>query len=352
MKNSVMRVLDGAVADGGVPGILAEIHHGQDRWFGTAGVADIETGARREAGHRFRIGSTTKTFVATVVLQLAGEGELSLDDTVATWLPGLIGDEITVRQLLNHTSGLFNYVLAPALIATYTGLAFLEHRFDSIKPERLVEIAMSHPADFAPGTAWGYSNTNYVVAGLLIERVTGASLADEISRRVLRPLGLTGTSVPVGDDASIAGPHSRHYSKLYLPDIDGRDVTELNPSWARGAGDMISTAADLGVFFRELLGGGLLKPAEQQEMFTTVATGDKWIPNTGYGLGVASVRLARGTEVWGMGGAIHGSWSYSFGTRDGSRLVVVNVNGDWAAGGRPDPIGVFTDLLEAEFASE
>ncbi|MFD3552159.1 serine hydrolase domain-containing protein [Streptomyces goshikiensis] len=349
--SAVQRVLDHAVADGGVPGILATVRNGRETWVGTAGVADTDTGRPRGPQDRFRIGSTTKTFTATVMLQLAAEHRIDLDDPVEKWLPGVVRgpgyepEKITIRQLLNHTSGIYDYVNDDAMRDRGTGTAFLDHRFDSYRPEEIVRIGLSHPPTFAPGTGWRYSNTPYFLAGLIIERVTGRPLADAIARRVTGPLGLSATYLPRGDDPLIRGPHGRHYSKLMLtaPDAAVYDVTELNPSWGWAAGGMVSTTGDLDRFFRALLGGRLLPPAQQREMFTMTDTKD-WIPATTYGLGVASQKLSCGVTVWGMGGAINGSWTYTFGTRDGSRMVSVNSNGDWDV-----PIVAFTEALQAEF---
>lgn len=338
--NDLQTILDQAVADGGVPGILADVRDGSRTWFGTAG--------ERKQSDRFRIGSLTKAFTSTVVLQLDAEGELSLDDTVERRLPGLVpnGGEITVRRLLNQTSGLFNYTMDEKLLARYVGPGFLKHRFDRVTPEELVKAAMAYPPAFAPGEGWGYSNTNFVLAGMIIEKVTGRSYAEEVERRIARPLDLTGTYVP-GDDTALRGPHSRHYSKLMLPDPDAEihDATEMDASSAWAAGGMVSTSGDLHRFFHALLGGRLL-PAEQlEEMFTGVSTeGSGWIPGTTYGLGVFWQRLSCGTTVWGGGGAINGSWTYAMGSRDGEHFLVGNVSGDWG-----DPIGIFTRLLEAEF---
>ncbi|WP_328622471.1 serine hydrolase domain-containing protein [Streptomyces sp. NBC_00354] len=349
--STVQQVLDRAVAEGGVPGILTEIRDGRETWFGEAGVADTSTGRQRRPQDRFRIGSTTKTFTATVMLQLAAERRLRLDDSVEKWLPGTVRgpgyepEKITIRQLLNHTSGIFDYVNDDVMRARGAGTPFLEHRFDRYSPEEIVHIGVSHPPTFAPGTGWGYSNTPYFLAGMIIERVTGRPLADAIAQRIARPLGLTGTYLPSGDDPLIRGPHGRHYSTLMTttPDAGIYDVTELNPSWGWAAGGVISTVGDLDRFFGALLGGRLLPPAQQQEMFTMVAT-EKWIPDTTYGLGVASLKLPCGATVWGMGGAINGSWTYTFGTRNGTHMVSVNSNGDWNY-----PISAFTDVLKAEF---
>ncbi|MET8682742.1 serine hydrolase domain-containing protein [Streptomyces sp. NPDC004732] len=345
--DAAQRVLDRAVQEGGVPGILAQVRDRGGNWFGTAGVADTRT--RRSRGHedRFRIGSITKTFTATVLLQLVAESRLTLRDTVEQWLPGVVtgnghdGGTITVRQLLDHTSGIFSHTHDQPALSTQ----------ESYTPAELVGIAVSHPADFPAGTGWAYSNTNYVVAGMIIERVTGRTLTEEIADRLARPLGLTGTSLPVGADAALPRPHARHYTKLFSPDPDApvHDVTELEttPYWA--AGGMISTVSDLTRFFSALLGGRLLRPEQQRELLTMTPTQD-WLPRSTYGLGVSRVMLPSGTALWGMGGALFGSWSYVYGTRDGTHLLAVNINADWVSGRWEDPIGIFTELLEAEFS--
>ncbi|MFJ2861731.1 serine hydrolase domain-containing protein [Kitasatospora sp. NPDC087314] len=355
-RNGVQSVLDRAVSEAGLPGARAEVRDGDSTWFGTAGTADLDTGREIAPKDRFRIGSTTKTFVATVVLQLAAEQRLSLDDSVEHWLPGLVdgngydGSRITVRQLLNHTSGVFNYAEAPQLAAEFVGPPFLRHRFDDLTPRQLVEAAVVNGPKFAPGAGWAYSDTNYALAGMIVEKAAGRSLAQEIAERIAKPLHLKSTYEPAAGDMRIHGPHGRHYSTLMLSGDDAPvyDVTELNPSWGYGSGDMISTTGDLNTFFRALLEGRMLPPAQQREMFTVLDPQGHWIPDTRYGLGVASLKLSCGT-VWGMGGAINGSWSYTFGTRDGRHLLSTEVNGDWAKGSWGSPIGVFTAELEAEF---
>ncbi|MGW7614882.1 serine hydrolase domain-containing protein [Streptomyces antimycoticus] len=343
---AIQRLLQQAVTRRILPGILAEVRDGDRQWFGTAGVADTRTGRERSQQDRFRIGSISKTFVATVVLQLAAEGRLSLADTAEQWLPGVVhghhhdGAGVNIRMLLNHTSGIFNYTDDREAL----------NRSESHTPESLVRIAVSHPPAFAPGSGWAYSNTNYVLAGLIIERATGRALAEEITERISRPLGLTGTYLPHGSDPTIHGPHSRRYTKLFRSDPGApvHDATELDAAMFWAAGGMISTAGDLNRFSGALLGGRILPPDQQRGMFTTVPTRD-WISNAAYGLGVSSVTLPCGETVWGMGGALFGSWSYSYGARDGEQMVTANVNGDWCDGGWDDPIGIFTDLLQAKF---
>ncbi|HJD81603.1 serine hydrolase domain-containing protein [Kitasatospora aureofaciens] len=349
--------LDQAVTAAGLPGAMAEVRNDGATWFGQAGTADLNTGRPLRPQDRFRIGSTTKTFVATALLQLEAEHRLSLDDSVEQWLPGLVdgngydGSRITLRQLLNHTSGVANFAVADQVSKDFQGLPFLQHRFDSFTPRQLVRLGTSVKPDFAPGTGWRYSDTNYVLAGLVIEQATGHSLAQEITDRFVKPLHLKSTYEPTGDDTGIRGPHGRFYSKLGsmdAPTLPEYDVTELNPSWGYGSGDLISTTGDLSTFFQALLAGRLLPPAQAAEMFTMQDPGNAWIPQSHYGLGVASLTLSCG-QMWGMGGAINGSWSYTFGTRDGRHLLSTEVNGDWADGEQWGPISVFTKELEAEF---
>ncbi|MFJ9767237.1 serine hydrolase domain-containing protein [Streptomyces erythrochromogenes] len=353
---AVQEVLDRAVSTAGLPGMVAEVQDRRGRWFAAAGVADTATGRERRPEEQYRIGSTTKTFTATLALQLAAERELSLDDTVERWLPGLVrgngydAGAITVRHLLGMTSGLFNYAVDESLLSRHYGPAFLEHRYDRFSPEQLVEIATTHAPDFAPGEGWTYSNTGYVLAGLIIEKASGRTLADQLERRIARPLGLTGTYLPDAGEHGLRGPHARLYSKNFLntPDAEIHDVTELNTSFAWSAGGMVSTTGDLNRFFAELLGGRLLPPAQQEEMFAArPAPEGKWIPGASYGLGMSSMTVSSGATVWGMGGAINGSFCYTYGTRDGEHLVAQSVNGDW-----DDPIGIFTQVLEAEFAGD
>ncbi|WP_436761995.1 serine hydrolase domain-containing protein [Streptosporangium sp. V21-05] len=347
----VQQVLDQAVAAKLAPGMVADVRDGRRSWFGSAGVSDTGTGRERRRNERFRIGSASKAFTATVVLKLAAEGRLSLDDTLDTWLPGLFDnsayepDRITVRQLLNQTSGVYAYSDDPAFFATGVGPEWFEHRYDTHTPEKLVGIALAHPPTGEPGRSFKYSNTNYILAAMIVEKATGRTFEQELIRTVIRPLRLTGTSLP-RTDPGIRGPHPVHYSILFSRDPRPavHDATRMNQSFAWSAGGVISTTADLNRFFAALFGGRVLPPAQLREMLTTVPTeGANWIPGTRYGLGVFEQELPCGTSVWGNAGATYGSWSYAMGTRDGEHRLTTQVNGDWA------PLSVFTDALAAEF---
>ncbi|MFJ4669625.1 serine hydrolase domain-containing protein [Kitasatospora purpeofusca] len=329
--------MDTAVRTEGLPGMIATARSEKGSWTTATGTADTTTGQPRLPRERFRIGSVTKTFVATVVLQLQAEGRLDLDDTVDRWLPGVVsgngndGSAITVRQLLNHTSGLFAYDDDPGTAAVLFTPQFLSRRYDTYTPEQLVRIAVSHPPVFAPGAKREYSNTNYILAGMIVAEVTGHPYGTEIERRIVRPLALGGTSVP-GTATAVPLPHARGYSKLFGGSPTPVDTTELNPSMAGAAGEIVSTTDDLTRFLSALMRGRLLPQAELDEMLTTEGPG---------GLGIGGGTLSCGVTVWGHDGGIHGSSTLALTTRDGRHSVAFNANADWFTG----KLG----LAEAEF---
>ncbi|MCM2415115.1 serine hydrolase domain-containing protein [Streptomyces sp. RKAG290] len=337
--------MDAAVKDG-VPGVTATATDGHGTWSATSGVGDLRTNRPRSTDDHYRIASLTKTFVSTVVLQLEAEGRLSLDDKVSKWLPGVVaghgndGSAITLRRLLNHTSGIFDYLADEDFQRDYfLKDGFLEHRYDTAAPEQLVAIAMAHEPDFTPGASWHYSNTNYVLASMVIQKVTGHSYAAEIDRRIVKRLDLRSTLVP-DTSPEVPQPSSRAYGKLATTSTGPTyDVTELNPSLAGGSGAMISDSSDLNRFYRALLKGKLLPPEQLKEMKTTVkAVG---IPHARYGLGLADRKLSCGVHVWGHSGGIHGSSSESVTTADGRHALSFNFNGDWS--------GDSDAVIEAEF---
>lgn len=335
---ATQRALDAAV-EAGVPGAVAQARTGHVAWTGTAG--------ERGGKDRYRVGSITKTFVATVLLQLQAEGRLDLDDPVEKWLPGVVrgnghdGRKTTVRQLLNHTSGIYSVTSDPGFQQKVFGPDFLKYRYDTWTPRQLVEIAMTHEPDFAPGTSWNYSNTNYVLAGMVIEKVTGRPYGKEVERRIVKPLKLRATSVP-GTTVTMPKPSSRAFSKLSVDEsaTTVHDVTELNPSIAGAAGEMISDSNDLQTFYRALLKGRLLPRAEMREMTQAVPVGAE-APEFSYGLGLMRQKLSCGKEVWGHGGGIHGSSSEAVATRDGEHSLAMNFNADWT--------GDSGSVIEAEF---
>ncbi|WP_461028830.1 serine hydrolase domain-containing protein, partial [Streptomyces sparsus] len=333
---------------GGIPVAEALTTTATGSWFDHAGVADLRTGRARQVADHFRAGSITKTFVATVLLQLEAEGALDLDDTVERWLPGLLdangfdGRKTTVRHLLQHTSGLPDYT-ADREVLHHLTTGFDQHRYRTRTARQLIGTALRHRPDFPPGTGWSYSNTGYLVAGLVIEQATGRSWADEVRSRIIGPLRLTGTSLP-GTRTTLPGPHPVAYSAPGADTAGGgpRDVTLLNPSWAGAAGEIVSTVTDLNRFYRALLRGELLPDAQQSAMFDSVPLDPAG--TAGYGLGVESRTLSCGTTVWGHAGDIHGSAARTLGTADGSRVLTFHLNGDWLTGSARE-----TAVTEAAF---
>ena len=223
-----------------------------------AGLGDIAGRTPMRADNHFKIASLTKTYTATVVLQLVGEGKLRLDDTVERRLPGVVpnGGRITIRQLLNHTSGLVDFENDPRYLKPYLGGNFAHYW----EPRQLVRMAVSHKPLFVPGAGWSYSNTNYVVAQLIVEKITGKPLGAELKRRIFQPLGRDQTSYPT--KPGFPTPYAHGY-RLFgeLPLID---VTGLSPSLAPGSGAIVSTVRDVADFYRALLSGRLLKPEQLQ----------------------------------------------------------------------------------------
>lgn len=316
-RDGVQADLDRLVSEDTFPAALAAVRtsDGRTRNY-TAGVATLGTKRTPPVDGRVRIGSNTKTFVATVVLQLVGEDKVDLDEPIETYLPNLIrgdgidGRQITVRQVLQHTSGLPGYVddIAPDFF-------LLQHTY--FEPRDLLDLALADKASFEPGTTWEYSNTNYLVAGLLIQKVTGRPVAEEITNRIIVPLQLRDTYFPRVGEQGIRGRHPHGY---YTDDPDKplQDVTRMDPSWAWAAGAMISSPSDTNRFFTALLAGDLLRPAELDQMRTTVPAS----PILAYGLGLMSWDLPCGDRVWGHGGDIPGFTTRGGVTEDGRAVTL------------------------------
>lgn len=317
------QLLDRLTTVDGGPGALLHLRDRHGSTVLTSGVADVTSHAPVPRDSRFRIGSMTKPFVATVALQLVGEDRVSLDAPVEQYLPGVVrgkgnnGRKITVRQLLQHTSGLPDYL-------SYLDMGEvlndpLAHR----DTRDLVNLALAHRPTFAPGTDWQYSNTNYLLAGMLIEKVTGHTWAEEVRRRIITPLDLRETSVPE-DATAIPGPHPRGYVR---PGQDAPllDVTAFNPSIAGSAGGIISSGADMNRFLGALVDGKLLHPAQLREMMRTRPTGDS--DGRAYGLGLESRPLPCGGLYWGHGGDIIGYETVGGAIVNGSQAtIMVNVD--------------------------
>jgi D-alanyl-D-alanine carboxypeptidase len=327
--------IEAAVA-AGVPGVTAEGRDAGRVWKSAAGVGDLRTGAPRGRHDRFRVGSITDTFVATVLLQLEAEHRLSLDDTVESHLPGVVtgngndGRTITVRQLLNHSSGLSDYLADQEYADTYAwGDGFLRHRYDTVTPQQRLAVALSHGPLFEPGARTSFSHTNDVLAALIVEEAGGRPYESQVRDRIIEPLGLKATSNP-GDGTGVPRPSGRGYAKLFTAQPDRiDDVTEMNGSQGWGDGDIISSAADLNQFFGALMRGELLPPQQLEEMKTTLD--DPGFPGASYGLGIERLTLGCGTTVWYHDGGTFGSLSLATFTEDGRHQLTFNYNGSWGA---------------------
>ncbi|WP_210592795.1 serine hydrolase [Streptomyces sp. GESEQ-35] len=312
------KALSAAIAglpDADATAALVRIGGTDGSWRGSAGVRDLDSGRAADPDARFRAGSTTKVVTAAVVLRLAAKDRVDLNRTVQHYLPGLLDrrfEPITVRQLLNHTSGI------------QPGDGFADpyaHRFDTLPPRQVVASAVAKGPEFRPGKRQRYLNINYTVLALLIEKVTGHSYAAEASRLVLRPAGMRDTYFP-GTDPRILGPHNRGYQAMKQPDGTTRlvDVTEWNQADRLAAGDMISTTADLERLIDALFRGRIVPQPQLREMFTVPRIKDATM----------SAGLQRyefgGKVYWIKTGARYGYSTAIGATRGLSRTIVYSIN--------------------------
>ncbi|MGW4064402.1 serine hydrolase domain-containing protein [Amycolatopsis sp. NPDC004747] len=304
-------------------------------WTGTAGVADRRTGARVDPDARFRIGSVTKVFTAVVVLQLVAEQRIALDGTVQEYLPGLLPagyPAVTVRQLLDYTSGLPSPVLEDDSIEYVVA-----HRFDRWTPEQYVAAAFAKGTkEFEPGTAQHYRNIGYIVAGMLVEKVTGRSYESQVRDRIVRPLHLRGTTAP-GHDPALHGPYLHGYQ--IMTDGSLQDVTRWDQSFGWASSSIVSTTRDLDVFTEALLGGRLLPPSVQPELFAVPPVMDVSGKPASFGAGLQRFKLPGVGEVWGKSGGWYGYLAGIGGTRDGQRRLVYGLTANDAKNGdNPTPV--------------
>ncbi|EME57678.1 serine hydrolase domain-containing protein [Amycolatopsis decaplanina] len=301
--------MDAAVA-AGIPGMVAVA----DDFRGVSGVANIERPGKPDASGRWRIASVSKVFVATLVLQLVAEKRVGLDEPVRRYLPGLLPypEPITVRQLLQHTSGLPRDLLPEDSWAT--GPEVDTERFEHFDSDDQIRLSVTkQPLQFKPGTSWAYSNTGYNVLGLLVEKITRTSLERALAERITKPLHLRDTSLP-RDFPFLIGAAARGYEQLYDAPRGLTDVTTYNYSRYFGAGGMVSSGKDLNRFFEALFGGRLLPADLLTQMKKTVPVGG----GMEYGLGLMKLNLktagacADEHVVWGHGGDLPGFNTLSF----------------------------------------
>ncbi|MDJ0386298.1 serine hydrolase domain-containing protein, partial [Streptomyces sp. G-G2] len=334
-----------AVRDAGMYGAYSAVRDGAARWDGATGVADLATGRPTRPDMEHRVGSVTKSFTAVAVLQQSAAGRIRLDVPIGDYLPGLVpgdrGRRITVRMLMNHTSGIADYIgVAFPSLGQGSTASLDEFRYRTVRPAQLIAWGLDAPRVFPPGTGWSYSNTNYILLGELLRAVTGQDPEEVITRTVIRRAGLRHTWFP-GADPRIEGPHSRLYESFHGLIDPPRDDSDYNMTMAGTAGALISTPQDLNTFYRTLLQGGLLPAAQLREMRTTypVTDGSGRIIAR-YGLGIYTVDTPCG-PVWGHDGTVWGAGTTALSSADGTRQYALGYNltkyqrAD--AGGRPVP---------------
>ena len=311
------------LVEAGYPAALAAVSDSKGESAGVAvGKGSLETGQAPPMDGEVRIGSNTKTFVAVVVMQLVQEGKVGLDEPIETYLPGLIkgegidGSKITVRQLLQHTSGL------PEYTDTTPGRSDIFQVKDHYaQPRDLLDTALGKPAAFEPGAQWKYTNTNYVVLGMLVERVSQRPVGEQIDERIVKKLGLSHTYFPAPGDRSIKGTHPQGYHLSAEGKLE--DITEMDPAWAWAAGAMVSTPSELNTFFQAVFDGRLLTQSSIDEMKNGAVDASSYLgPGTVYGLGLIGRSLTCGGTSWGHGGSIHGYQTDNAVGPDGTAVTV------------------------------
>jgi D-alanyl-D-alanine carboxypeptidase len=324
----LQRILEAVRGQYTAPGAGFTFGDGTDDTTISVGSRDLLPNHPIRSSDKIRVGSDTKMFTASVVLLLADEGRLVLDAPLEQYLPGALrypvakvpgdpadydGRAVTLRQLLQHTGGVPDYG------ADLLYLLNPVHQVLSPKPEALVRHAVSSGPVFRPGTSWGYSNTGYVLLGMVVEKVTGRSLGTEIAERIAEPLGLRNTFFAERNHKLIPGPHVRGFLSSTAP----LDVTWFEPGVWGAAGALVSSADDMNTFLSGLLAGDVLPPARLAEMQATVPylTG-------GYGLGIVSVPLSCGT-AWGHAGFVAGYNTFGLAMADGKHAFLT-INSTYA----------------------
>jgi D-alanyl-D-alanine carboxypeptidase len=334
MTTNLTAALD-TVHAAGMPGVLAELRAGDTTWRGAAGVADLETGKPMTTGMRLRVGSITKTFTTAAVLRQVEAGEIDLDTPVGRYLPRLVpgvrGETVTVRMLLNHTSGFAEYL--PYAFPSFAGFPSpadvspesIDHnRFRRFDPLDLIRMGLAAPAAGAPGSTPGtYSNTNYLLAGQLLAHVTGATAEEYITKDVIERAGLSDTWFPDGPE--IGQPRPRMYEALFGLIDPPHDYSVYDMSWVGPAASLVSNLADLNRFFALLNDGAIVTPASLAEMRRTVPVISHEGQRIEYGLGVRRFPLGDGT-IWGNSGTVWGAGAVAMIREDGTRQVSAGVN--------------------------
>ncbi|MEO6510050.1 MAG: serine hydrolase domain-containing protein [Nocardioides sp.] len=339
----MQQALDQIVA-AGVPGALLYTYDNGVETALQSGIADLATATPMAPSTTYRIGSQTKTYVSTAVLQLVARHRIRLDAPASRYLPSLLAraPRVTVRQLLNHTSGIYEFNEDPRVLAPYFG-GDLGHVW---KPRELVRIALSNKPVAAPGAAYHYSNTNYVLLGLMIQSLTHRSLGDVLRGGVFTQAGLDSTTFTTSRTLPAPAAHG-YYVAAGDKAGDFTDLTSLYPyPWASGAA--VSTAPDVARFYRHLLAGEMLPRHLMAAMKTTNDASAEEGPGTAYGLGIESFRTRCGT-AWGHGGNFPGYLTYVYSSADGGRQTVLMLNEDPMSLPKKEIGPIFMQLLDQAY---
>ncbi|WP_405609222.1 serine hydrolase domain-containing protein [Streptomyces sp. NBC_01508] len=340
MKNPLDRAALNAAMENvhhaGMPGLFAEVRDGDQVWRGAAGVADVDTGRPVAAYMRHRVGSVTKTFTAAAVLREVESGRIGLDTPIGQYLPKLVpgerGAAITVRMLLNHTSGLAEFLpyAYPSLkgmpvVADTRPQSLDDHRFTRFDPVELIEMGVTAPAVGAPGGTPGlYSNTNYLLLAQLLEQVTGTTAERYITRNVIERAGLRDSELPTGPNVN--GSHSQLYESWFGMIDPPRDYSVYDMSWVGPSASLISTVADLNRFFGMLLAGEIVSPSSLAQMQRIVPVISQEGKTIDYGLGLHPMEGPGQGVFWGHGGTVWGGGALAMTRADGRRQMSVAVN--------------------------
>ncbi|MFJ6997981.1 serine hydrolase domain-containing protein [Streptomyces sp. NPDC003090] len=331
LDRQALRASLDAIHQAGMYGTYSAVRDGSAHWRGASGIADRDTKRPVRPGFEHRVGSITKTFTAVAVLQQVHAGRVDLDAPIGRYLPALVpgeqGRTITVRMLLNHTSGLGDHIAAafPGIMED-AGKALDEGRFRHWAPEELIRFGLAAPAP-APRGTYSYSNTNYIIIGELLREVTGEDPERYITRNVIRKAGLRHTYFP--RTPYLTGPHSKMYESMYGLIDPPRDYSVYDMSWGGLAGNLVSTMDDLNSFYRQLLTGRLVGPAELREMKTTVPMYEAPPGQEAamrYGLGIYTTRMSDGRWYWGHDGGVFGAGTLALSTDDGRHQVALGMN--------------------------
>lgn len=338
LQQQMQQIVEQVMAQDNIPGAIVGVWvPGRGEWVTAVGQADIETGRQISTEDKVRIASNTKTFVATLILQLADEGKLSLDDPLEKYISGVPnGDRITIRQLLNMTSGIFSFTEDETFLEEFTADPLME-----ITPQEELDIALSYPPDFPPGEGWHYSDTNYEILGMIAEEVTRNPIEEEIRQRIIEPLGLTSTSFPTLPDMPEGS------AKGYVQEDDGQlvDYTRVNPAvpWAGGA--IISNLDDLKIWAKALATGELISEEMHQQQLQWVDMPGAEKVDGKYGLGIVSFAGFHGHE-----GAIFGYNSVVLYLPEADATIVVLVNKSTNFSG--ESLAIFFEIAKLLFPEQ